>query len=154
MRVKLRKLAKYLQNRKPLVVVLVPFSLFSLLFLLTPHFAFAGWPWDNISDAIGDYVRDSFLGMGQALFKGGIWAVNTAISFTSSFINGPGRLDAWGGVRHTALGLFGVAVLAIAFMNLLRLQIQVWGVNRMIPKLFLGIFLVIGIYYVIKKSVK
>lgn len=145
MRAKLKRLTYYLQeNQKPLSMVLLPFSLLCFVFLITPHFAFAMWPFDSISDAIGDYFSGAFLGMAEALFRGGIWAVNVSISFTSSFLSDPTKtLASWQKIRGIALGLFGIAILIIAFMNLLRLQIQVWGVNRMIPKLFLAIFAVI-----------
>ncbi len=97
-----------------------------------------------MTDWITDPIRDALLAFGRALLAGGVWAVNVAINFTGSFLNDPNKIThSWMLVRGLSLGLFGVAILVIAFMNLLRLQIQVWGVNRMIPKLFLAIFLVI-----------
>ncbi len=135
-------MAAWKQKRKLILAGIVPFSLFVICFLALPHPAYAFFGW--ISDDIMDSVKGALLGAGQEMFKGGIWAVNEALSFTSGFLNHPDTtLRSWQTVRTMTLGLFGVAILIIAFMNLMRLQIQVWGVNRMIPKLFLAIFLVI-----------
>src|SRR3990172_11435514 len=100
MRVKLEKLTKYFQEKqKLLAVVMVLFSFFLFAFLLSPRFAHAqfvgtvikytpfGWLANIASDAIGEYAAGLYLGMAESMFKGGIWAVNVAISFTSSFIN-------------------------------------------------------------------
>ncbi len=150
MRGKLEKIKKYFQkNRQPSTLMLVLFSFCVFAVLLIPRFSFAEATWYNpmtYGDAIGDYVINAFMNMANGILQLGIWLVNIALSYTNTFFTKTASYDpmkAWGNIRNLSLSLFGIAVLIIAFMNLLRLQIQVWGVNRMIPKLFLAIFLVI-----------
>lgn len=138
MRVRFLKIFNSFKDKH--IVLSIFLTFFILSFFFAPKLSLA---YDfGIGDSIRDAVTTALLGAAQGAFKGGIWAVNAAISFMSNFISGQ-RLSAWNTVRASALGLFGLVILAIAFMNLLRIQIQVWGANRMIPKLFLAIFLVI-----------
>ncbi|RJO62262.1 hypothetical protein C4544_00205 [candidate division WS5 bacterium] len=135
---RLSKIFNSFKDKQIILSIFLTFFIASFFFAPTLSLAYDF----GIGDSIRDAVTTALLGAAQGAFKGGIWAVNAAISFMSNFINGQ-RLSAWNTVRTSALGLFGLVILTIAFMNLLRIQIQVWGANRMIPKLFLAIFLVI-----------
>lgn len=112
----------------------MPLTLFAFIFI-TPRFAFAYLGQDTINNAI--------LGIGRAFYSAGWWFVRMAVGYTTVVIANPSVGTVWTNVRNLSLEIFGIVILIIAFMNVIKIQIQTWGLNRMIPKMLLAVFLIV-----------
>ncbi len=124
----------YFREKGTVLKVLLSLSLLAGV-LFFPHFAFAYIGEDTINNAL--------LSIGRAFFSAGFWFVQMAVGYTTTVISADGVTAAWTNVRNLSLEIFGIIILVVAFMNLLKIQIQTWGVNRMIPKMFLAVFLIV-----------
>lgn len=114
--------------------VILPLTLFFFV-LAFPRFAFAWLGEDTIKNAILD--------IGRAFFSAGFWFVKMAVGYTTTVVSNDSVGNTWTSVRNISLEVFGIIILIIAFMNLMKLQIQTWGISRMIPKMLLAVFLIV-----------
>lgn len=93
--------------------------------------------YSGFEKAIQDAVK-TILGWMKGLFeKVGGWI--ESILFEGNDINNKELQGAWQKVRDLSLGLLTLGLLIIAFANVLQIDIEKYGLNRMIPKLVIGI---------------
>lgn len=132
MRAILTKVAKSFDGKNKVFLGLLAFLVF------VPSLCFA------YDFGIGNAIKEVILGLAGALYAIGFALVKMGISYTKILIGDQTIIPkVWGDVKNLCLEFFGMVILVIAFMNLLKIQIDQWGVNRLIPRLFLAIFLVI-----------
>ncbi len=129
--------------------VLVPF--FLILFLsvgifLMPSPAFASW-W-NPADWVRDYLSDLIIGVAYLIYMLGVGAVKLGVLYNSFLMGNSAVVAEWGTMRDFTLGVFGMFVIIIALMNILKIKIEEWGVAKLIPKLVFAAFLVIMSRYI------
>ncbi len=110
----------------------------SLAALLTPNVVFA-----SVSSMISGALASIILDIGKGFLGAGFWMVQEAVGYTTAVITNDNVQSAWSQVRALSLSIFGITILVIAFMNIMKIQIQTWGVNRMIPKMILASFFII-----------
>lgn len=141
----LKTIKPFFQKREALNVLLIAMPLFLVLLItLVPDTAHASIPGvSHVSKWILDRVSELLFRAAQSFVNLGITLVGSAVKATYKLIENPVVTSQWASVRGTSLSLFGLAVLAIAFMNLMRLKIDEWGINRTLPKLLFAAFLVI-----------
>lgn len=104
---------------------------------------------DNIGIGVVETVSSPFDGAIQAIFQNmlgfisnsmkaiGNW-INTIIVKGNS-INDDGLKEVWLQVRNLSLSLLTLGLLIIAFANILSIDIEKYGLARMVPKLVIGI---------------
>lgn len=135
-------------SKKRTAQVLLPFFLL-VIFLgvaITPHIAFASW-WNPI-DWVQDFISDLLIAFSTALYFLGFGLVRIGVDFTTFLISTPAVSEKWQLMRNFTLTIFGLFIIIIAAMNILKVKIEEWGVNKMIPKLALAAFVVMFSKYV------
>lgn len=123
------------EKRNLVFRVIIPLVLF-IFVLITPRFAFAGWLGEET-------IKNAILDIGRAFFAAGFWFVKMSVGYTTTVVSNKAVGDTWTSVRNVSLEVFGIVILVIAFMNVLKIQIQTWGVSRMIPRILLAVVLII-----------
>lgn len=132
----------------PLRTILSVFfvAILGLGFFLAPELTFAAW-W-NPADWLWDFEA-ALLKMGAtAIYYLGFIFVKVGIFFTTYLVESSAVTENWKKIRDLSLGLFGLTIIAIALMNILKIKIDEWGVNRMIPRLALAAVAVLFSKYV------
>jgi len=96
-----------------------------------------------ISGDIANSIRGFFLESSVSVVGAGFAILNRVIEMVNLFLENGQLTHNWVDVRNLSLQFFALGLLVIAFMNLLKIDIAKWGVNKTIPKLFIGVFFVI-----------
>lgn len=91
-------------------------------------------PLDGILEQAMSAVLDFISGAIKAI---GGW-INSMLNFGND-INNPGMIAVWTKVRNISLSLLTLGILIIAFANILNLNLEKYGVNRMIPRLVMAV---------------
>jgi len=116
-------------------------TLFGFAFFLVPHFTFASW-W-NPADWVKDFLSVFLMAIASTIYLFGFFLVKLGVWYNSFLMSTSAVTENWGIMRNLALTTFGLIIIVIAVMNILKVKIDEWGVSRMIPRVALASFLVI-----------
>jgi len=97
-----------------------------------------------------DALKDAIITFGDALSKINGWAASqlNASILRSSDIDDAALRMIWMNIRNISLGLLTLGILIIAFANILNIQIEQYGLSRMLPKLIVGVVMVYFSYFI------
>lgn len=150
------KIFSIFKNERRHVLILLPFCFVMFLTLTIPSPAHAllgpiddwvgsavGWGVDHVFKWVIEAAATAIFGFTLALFQTGVYLCQKMAEATSTFAASAAVADGWAGVRTIALSLIGLAIIAIAFMNVMRINIESWGVSKLIPRLLFATALVI-----------
>ncbi|MDO8507009.1 MAG: type IV secretion system protein [bacterium] len=131
---------------KHVLMFLVPLFIFSLVLTLTPHPTYAQ-SLDFIDPAnwikwILERISEFFYATGYDLISLGYHLVVSGANASMNLVSNPAITTEWQNTKAATLDLFGLAVIAIAFMNMMKFKIEEWGFQRLIPKLVMTAFFV------------
>ncbi len=143
MRVSLKEAFINSLSKKRITNILLPFFLFLFLLALVivPNVTFAAW-W-NPMDWVWEILSLCIRAIAGSLFFLGFLLVKIGVFFTTYLLTTSAVTENWKIIRDLSLGIFGFTIIIIAIMNILKVKIEEWGVNRMIPRLALAVVAVI-----------
>lgn len=134
---------------KHILMFLVPLFLVTTVCLILPHYTYAqaadilgavnpaNWlKW------IGERIAEFFYALGFEMISLGYHLVVAAANASLRLVDNQAINEQWANSKKVTLDLFGAAVLAIAFMNMMKIKVEEWGFQRLIPKLLLTAFFV------------
>lgn len=127
---------------------MLPFFLFVIFasFTIVPNIALGSW-WNPV-DWVRDILSEILQAIASLLYLLSFGYFKVSVYMTSQMLAAPVVGNNWEAMRNLAFSFFGVFVVVIALMNILRVKIEEWGVNKMIPKLAIAAVLVIFSKYI------
>lgn len=102
-----------------------------------------GWGVGEVFEWIIEAVAKVVFAQLLAMFQLGLYLCKGAIWLQDKFLSSYDVANNWMKIRDLALSLFGLSILAIAFMNVLKINIESWGVSKLIPRLIFGAIMVV-----------
>lgn len=100
-----------------------------------------------------DGIMESAMGAVLSMINKGIQVIGGYINRILNYgndINNSKLGDVWTRVRNLSLGLLTLGILIIAFANILNLDLEKYGLNRMIPKLVIAIVMAYFSFLIIR----